>query len=141
MRFIKTIITLVILMTLSFSLYAQDPLAGRDLTNVKVDALSDSQIAAIQQKLKQSGMTIDQVEPQAIAKGMSPSEFAKLKTRVLMTTTIVMASSVKKGNINAATGTANAAKDKDSSLLNMNANINTLVYGSELKLGPMMLLN
>jgi protein involved in polysaccharide export with SLBB domain len=130
MRFIKTIITLVILMTLSFSMYAQDPLAGRDLTNVKVDALSDNQIAAIQQKLKQSGMTIDQVEPQAIAKGMSPAEFAKLKTRVNMTSSIVMAPSVKKGNTIAAA--ASADKDKDSSLLNVNSSINTLVYGSEL---------
>jgi biotin operon repressor len=33
--------------------------------------ISDNQITAIQQKLKQSGFTIDQVEPQAIAKGMS----------------------------------------------------------------------
>ena len=128
MRFIKTLLTLVILMTLSISLYAQDPLAGRDLTNVKVDALSDNQIAAIQQKLKQSGMTIDQVESQAIAKGMSPAEFAKLKARINMTTSIVMAPSVKKGNINAQTGNANAAKDKDSSLLNMNSSINTLIY-------------
>ncbi len=132
MRFIKTLLTLVILMTLSFSTFAQDPLAGRDLTNVKVDALSDNQIAAIQQKLKQSGMTIDQVESQAIAKGMSPAEFAKLKARVELTTSIVMAPSVKKGNINAATGNVNAAKVKDSALINMNANINTLVYGSEL---------
>ena len=132
MRFIKTLLTLVILMTLSISLYAQDPLAGRDLTNVKVDALSDNQIAAIQQKLKQSGMTIDQVESQAIAKGMSPAEFAKLKARVELTTSIVMAKSGKKGTSNLSNGTTNAAKDKDSSLLNMNPNINTLVYGSEL---------
>ena len=132
MRFIKTLLILVILMTLSFSMYAQDPLVGRDLTNVKVDALSDNQIAALQQKLKQSGMTIDQVEPQAIAKGMSPAEFAKLKARLDLTTSIVMAKSVKRGNINAATGSTNAAKDKDSAALNMNASINTLVYGSEL---------
>ena len=132
MRFIKTLLTLVILMTLSISLYAQDPLAGRDLTNVKVDALSDNQISAIQQRLKQSGMSIDQVESQAIAKGMPPAEFAKLKARINMTTNIVMASSVKKGNINAATGNTNAGKGIDSSFINMNANINTLVYGSEL---------
>ena len=132
MRFIKTLLTIVILMTLSISLYAQDPLAGRDLTNVKVDQLSDNQITAIQQRLKQSGMTIDQVESQAIAKGMSPAEFAKLKARVELTTSIVMAKSGKKGTSNLSNGTTNAAKDKDSSLLNMNANINTLVYGSEL---------
>ena len=78
MRFIKSIITIVILLTFSFSIFAQDPLGGRDLSTIKVEALSDNQITAIQQKLKQSGMTIDQVESQAIAKGMSPTEFAKL---------------------------------------------------------------
>jgi protein involved in polysaccharide export with SLBB domain len=118
-------------MTLSFSMYAQDPLAGRDLTNVKVDQLSDDQITAIQQKLKQSGMTIDQVESQAIAKGMSPAEFAKLKARVNGLTSIVMAKAVKKGNLMTA-GAENIGKDKDSAVLNMNPNINTLVYGSEL---------
>mgnify|MGYP006955857063 CR=1 FL=1 len=132
MRFIKTLLTLVILMTLSFSLYAQDPLGGRDLSALKVDALSDNQITAIQQKLKQSGFTIDQVEAQAVAKGMSPAEFAKLKDRVNGISGIVMAKSVKRGNINTQTGTTNAVKDKDSLALNSNTNINTLIYGSEL---------
>ena len=131
MKFIKILLTLVILMTLSFSMYAQDPLAGRDLTNVKVDALSDNQIAAIQQKLMQSGMSIDQVESQAIAKGMPPAEFAKLKARVNGLTSIVMAKAVKKVNVMTA-GAENIGKDKDSAALNMNTSINTLVYGSEL---------
>lgn len=132
MRFIKTIITIVILLTFSSSIYAQDPLGGRDLSNVKVDALSDNQITAIQQKLKQSGMTIDQVESQAIAKGMSPTEFAKLKDRVNGISGIVMAKSVKKGNIIAQSGATNSVKEKDSSTFSINTNINTLVYGSEL---------
>ncbi len=130
MRFIKSLFTLVILLTFSFSVYAQDPLGGRDLSTLKVDALSDNQITAIQQKLKQSGMTIEQVQSQAIAKGMSPEEFAKLKDRVNGISGIVMAKSVKRGNVNTQTGTTNTAKD--SSTLNINTNINTLVYGSEL---------
>jgi len=67
MRFIKTIFSFVILLTLSLSTFAQDPLSGRDLTNFKTEALSENQISALQQKLKQSGMTIDQVQSQAIA--------------------------------------------------------------------------
>ncbi len=132
MRFFKTIISIVILLIFSLSIYAQDPLSGRDLSNIKVDALSDSQIAAIQQKLKQSGMTIDQVESQAIAKGMSASEFAKLKDRVIGISAIggiVMAKSVKKGNNNT---TSNSLKDSTLLNSNLNYNINTLVYGSEL---------
>ena len=121
MRFIKTLLTFVIFMTLSFSLYAQDPLAGRDLSNVKVDALSDNQIAAIQQKLKQSGMTIDQVESQAIAKGMSPEEFSKLKDRMNAISSIVMAKAVKRGNVMPQKSATNSVKD--SSIVNINTSI------------------
>ena len=130
MKFIKFFFTLVILMTFSFSVYAQDPLGGRDLSTLKVDALSDNQITAIQQKLKQSGLTIDQVESQAIAKGMSLTEFAKLKDRLNGITGIVMAKSVKRGNVLSQTAASNSAKD--SATATINTNINTLVYGSEL---------
>jgi protein involved in polysaccharide export with SLBB domain len=130
MRFIKSIFTIVILLTISISIYAQDPLGGRDLSTLKVDALSENQITAIQQKLKQSGLTIDQVESQAIAKGMSPSEFAKLKDRVNGISGIVMAKSVKRGNVMSQTATNGTAKD--SATVSINTSINALVYGSEL---------
>ena len=132
MRFIKSLITIVILLSFCFTVYAQDPLSGRDLSNFKTDALSENQIAALQQKLKQSGMTIEQVQSQAIAKGMSPEEFAKLKDRVNGISGIVMAKSVKRGNVNSQTVTPNLVKDKDSLSTNINTSINTLVYGSEL---------
>jgi nucleoside diphosphate kinase len=132
MRFIKSIITIVILLTFSFSVFAQDPLAGRDLSTIKVDALSDNQISAIQQKLKQSGLTIDQVESQAIAKGMSPEEFSKLKDRLNGITGIVMAKSVKRGNINLQTNAESTTNIKDSAVENINRGVNKLVYGSEL---------
>ena len=130
MRFIKPFFTVVILLTFSLSSFAQDPLGGRDLSTLKVDALSDNQITAIQQKLKQSGFTIDQVESQAIAKGMSPAEFAKLKDRVNGVSGIVMAKSVKRGNVMPQTASTNAAKD--SATVTTNTSINSLVYGSEL---------
>ncbi len=130
MKFIKFFFTLVILMTFSFSVYAQDPLGGRDLSTLKVDALSDNQITAIQQKLKQSGLTIDQVESQAIAKGMPPTEFAKLKDRINGITGIVMAKSVKRGNVVSTTTPSNTVKD--TATANFNTSINTMVFGSEL---------
>jgi len=130
MKFIKNLITILIFLTFSLSNYAQDPLGGRDLSTLKVDALSDNQITAIQQKLKQSGMTIEQVQSQAIAKGMSPDEFAKLKDRVNGISGILMTKSVKKGNINPQTAITNT--EKDSALVNVNTKINRLIYGSEL---------
>ena len=130
MRFIKSFFIIVILLAISLSIYAQDPLAGRDLSNFKADALSENQITALQQKLKQSGFTIDQVESQAIAKGMSPAEFSKLKDRINGISGVVMAKAVKRGNIMSQTAVTNAVKD--SATVTNNISINTLVYGSEL---------
>jgi len=130
MKLVKLLLTLIVLFSINIALFGQDPLGGRDLTNVKVDALTENQISAIQQKLKQSGMTIDQVESQAIAKGMSPIEFAKLKDRVNGLPGIVMAKSVKRNVSSNQSGNSTAVKD--SANINMNPNLNTSVYGSEL---------
>ena len=130
MKLVKFLLSFILLLTLQLTALAQDPLGGRDLSTVKVDALTDNQISAIQQKLKQSGMTIDQVESQAIAKGMSPTEFAKLKDRVNGISGIVMAKSVKK-NVSASTS-ANQAAGKDTASVAFNPYLNTAVYGSEL---------
>lgn len=129
MKLVKFLLALIIFISVSFIVNAQDPLGGRDLSQVKVDALTDNQITAIQQKLKQSGMTIDQVESQAIAKGMSPSEFAKLKDRVNGVSGIVMAKSVKR-NTSSSSASNNTNKDTTSTVVNYS--INSLIYGSEL---------
>ena len=134
MRFIKSLFTILILLTFSFSVYAQDPLGGRDLSNLKVDALSENQISAIQQRLKQSGLTIDQLQSQAIAKGMSTEEFSKLKDRVNGISGIagiVMAKTVKKSTLSAQqSNSLTTSKDSTSQILNNN--INSLIFGSEL---------
>ncbi len=130
MKLVKLFISFILLLTIQMTALAQDPLGGRDLSTVKVEALTDNQISAIQQKLKQSGMTIDQVESQAIAKGMSPAEFAKLKDRVNGISGIVMAKSVKKNVGSGSTNNTNTSKD--SATINNNPFLNTAVYGSEL---------
>jgi protein involved in polysaccharide export with SLBB domain len=129
MKLVKILLSLMLLVTFKMAAFAQDPLGGRDLSTLKVEALTDNQISAIQQKLKQSGMTIDQVQSQAIAKGMSPSEFAKLKDRVNGISGIIMAKSVKKNqNANASIN----EPTKDTTNLPVNPYLNTAVYGSEL---------
>jgi hypothetical protein len=95
------------------TVFAQDPLSGRDLSTLKVETLTDNQISAIQQKLKQSNMTIDQVESQAISKGMSPSEFTKLKDRVNGISGIVVAKSNKsRTNISEKSSTCKMLKEE-----------------------------
>jgi protein involved in polysaccharide export with SLBB domain len=80
----KIIIAAVFFMALfqSSALQAQDLLKSTDLSTLKVDYLSDSDIAKIKTQLQTNNMTIEQAEPLALSKGMPASEFAKLKTRL-----------------------------------------------------------
>ena len=105
-------------------------LAGKDLSTIKVDALTDAELAQIQAQLKQSGVSIDMVESQAIAKGMSPAEFAKLKARLAnvkgggKSTSPLSKKTVKK--------TTDNTQDSTEQDFFIESKINPLIYGSEL---------
>ena len=105
-------------------------LAGKDLSTIKVDALTDAELGQIQAQLKQSGVSIDMVESQAIAKGMSPAEFAKLKARLAnvkgggKSTSPLSKKTVKK--------TTDNAQDSSNQEPFIESKINPLIYGSEL---------
>jgi protein involved in polysaccharide export with SLBB domain len=104
-------------------------LAGKDLSTIKVESLTDAELAQIQAQLKQSGVSIDMVEAQAIAKGMSPAEFAKLKARLAnvkggKSTSPLTKKTVKKPNEN--------AQDTTEQEFFIESKINPLIYGSEL---------
>ncbi|GGA63374.1 capsule polysaccharide transporter [Flavobacterium palustre] len=114
----------------SYQSHAQDILKSNDLSTVKVDYLSDTDIAKIKAQLQSNNMTIEQAEPMALSKGMSVTEFAKLKAR-----------------LNGASGTASTTKNTDSSngkgtnsgrtqekIVNKKVKdtVNALIFGSEL---------
>lgn len=83
----KKIITAVVLFVALFqstTLMAQDILKGNDLSNVRVDYLSDGDIAKIKSQLQSNNVSIDQAESMALSKGMSATEFAKLKKRLAL---------------------------------------------------------
>lgn len=76
-------IVLFIIFFLQINLTAQTPdISSIDLSSVSVDQLSDDQIRQLIAKMEEGGYTIDQLQPVAISKGMSPSEFQKLKYRI-----------------------------------------------------------
>lgn len=77
----RFVIAVLFFLTAS-TLQAQDILKGKDLSTVKVDQLSDADIAKLKAQLNESKMTIDQAEQIALTKGMSANEFAKLKARL-----------------------------------------------------------
>lgn len=84
MKKIVTVVVLFVALFQSSTAVAQDLLKSTDLSTLKVDYLSDSDIAKIKSQLQANNVTIEQAEPMALAKGMSASEFAKLKGRLAM---------------------------------------------------------
>ncbi|PJJ10921.1 protein involved in polysaccharide export with SLBB domain [Flavobacterium sp. 1] len=82
MKKILTVIILIIALFQTSSILAQDILKGNDLSTVKVDYLSDGDIVKIKTQLQSNNVTIDQAESMALSKGMSATEFAKLKKRL-----------------------------------------------------------
>jgi len=131
--FKSALLSLIFLLLSSTIVLAQNAgnlLAGKDLSTIKVDALTDAELAQIQAQLKQSGVSIDMVESQAIAKGMSPAEFAKLKARL---------ANVKGGSKNTSPLTKKTVKkttdnehDSTEQEYVTESKINPLIYGSEL---------
>jgi protein involved in polysaccharide export with SLBB domain len=61
---------------------AQDILKSKDLSTINVDYLTDDDLAKISAQLKSNNTTIEQVEPMALSKGMSQTEYDKLKAKL-----------------------------------------------------------
>lgn len=130
MRKIITAILLLFVFLQSGTLLAQDLLKSTDLSTLKVDYLSDSDIAKIKSQLQSNNTTIEQVEPMALAKGMSATEFAKLKMRLGEQQT-TSTTTTKKDNLQLENEEIGRKQDK---IVNtkIKDTLNSLVFGSEL---------
>src|SRR5437588_4842230 len=82
--FRSKILLVVFLFFTGIPAFSQDILRGNDLSNIKVDRLSDADILKYQQQLKNYGLTQDEAEQIALAKGFPPSELAKLRQRLAL---------------------------------------------------------
>jgi hypothetical protein len=112
---------------------AQDLFKGNNLASVRVDQLSDGDIAKLKSQLTAQGMTIDQAEPMAIAKGMSAAEFAKLKTRLSGAAITNVAGAKKVAPSNGREASASDTADTESYLQKTpKPLIDPLIFGSEL---------
>ena len=134
----KIIIVAVFFIALfqSANMVAQDLLKSTDLSTLKVDYLSDSEIAKIKTQLQTNNVTIEQAEPMALGKGMPASEFAKLKERLAMPET---KSDIVKKDItqddednDSEIGKKSARKQEKIVNTKVKDSINALVFGSEL---------
>jgi protein involved in polysaccharide export with SLBB domain len=130
MKIFKFLLFFACFLSINLTVLAQNSnfLSGKDLSTIKVDALTDAEIAQIQAQLKQSGVSIDMLESQAIAKGMSPAEFAKLRARLASSKTGTKSGSpLSKKTVS--TKPLNEKEIIEKALVNK---INPLIYGSEL---------
>ncbi|SEG18305.1 SLBB domain-containing protein [Flavobacterium urumqiense] len=129
----KVIILAVFFIALfnSSTVMAQDLLKSTDLSTLKVDYLSDSDIAKIKTQLQTNNVTIEQAEPMALAKGMPASEFAKLKIRLaeIKSTTATAKKDDLKGEDESSELTRKQEKIVNTKVKD---SINALVFGSEL---------
>ena len=81
-QFLKILLTVIIIF-FGVSVFSQETsLNQSDLSKVQVDQLTDDQIKSFVQRAEQTGMTEQQLESAALARGMQPSEIEKLRTRI-----------------------------------------------------------
>jgi hypothetical protein len=77
----RTIIYTILIALVSLGLTFQISY-GQDMSNVRVDELTDTQIRQFLQQVEASGLSESQLEQVAMAKGMSTEEVQKLRLRV-----------------------------------------------------------
>ena len=130
MRKIITVLVLFIAFLQPTTALAQDLLKSTDLSTLKVDYLSDADIAKIKTQLQTNNMTIEQAEPMALAKGMPATEFAKLKIRLQQTNG---AGSGASGDFKNEGDTKELSRKQEKIVNNkVKDSINALIFGSEL---------
>ncbi len=106
-NFIK-LITLSIAIASASTSFAQNP---QNLSNIKVDELSDAQIRQFIQQVENSGLSEAPLEQVATARGMAPSEVAKLKERITKIKQGQKSSSIQPAQSNQSVRALNYATD------------------------------
>ncbi|HTG65958.1 MAG TPA: polysaccharide biosynthesis/export family protein, partial [Flavobacterium sp.] len=129
MKKIITVFLVLFAMFQSVEGFAQDLLKASDLSGLKVDNLTEADLAKIKAQLQSNNMTIDQAEPMALAKGMSATEFSKLKARLSMSTA---SSTAKSSDLSEGNGVETGRKQEKISNTKVKDTENALVFGSEL---------
>ncbi len=127
----KVLLFAFLFLALAFTsqLSAQDLMKAQDLSTLKVDYLSDADVAKIRTQLETNKVTIEQAEQAALAKGMPANEFTKLKARLGIKSTATVP--LKKETYVAGTEEYNR---KQEPVVNKKVKdtLNALVFGSEL---------
>jgi protein involved in polysaccharide export with SLBB domain len=80
---LQLLVTLISVFFICSNVFSQQSsINSQDISQVKVDELSDEQIQKIINQAEQSGMTQQQLEQMVVARGLPASELQKLKLRI-----------------------------------------------------------
>ncbi len=128
----KVLLLFLAIVLLNFNLYSQNLLNSKDLTTFKAELVSDAQVSQIKQELQKRGLSIEDIESQAIAKGMPRDEFLKLKEKI--NDPIVRAKPKSINNYKSNLNKLNNSNIEDTTESNetYNYTINKKIYGSEI---------
>ena len=122
----KTLLFSLLLLSFSY-VYAQTGAINmQNLASVKVDDLSDAQIADFWQQAQSKGVTMAQLQQAAVQRNMSKEEFAKLSKRINDLTAAQSASQ------SAASGSASRSLSDDKALNADKIVIKSKIFGAEL---------
>lgn len=129
----KGILIFVIFIGLSNLVFSQDLLKGKDLSQIKVDAISNTDMEKLKTQLVGAGMSPDQAEQMAISKGMPAVEAAKLKQKLSATPQNVSSASAAV-EVKSAEKTNSSSEPLDTYKTGKTL-INPAIFGSELYTG------
>lgn len=88
-HFFRSLTLVVLFAIIAQTANAQGFLAQKDLSQFKVEMLSEADISKIKERLQSSELSIDQIKTQTSAKGLPAAEFEKLRTRLSATNNTV----------------------------------------------------
>lgn len=134
MKKITYVLILFFILLISSNIHAQDILRSKDLSTIQVDYLSDDDISKISAQLKSNNATIDQVESMALSKGMSQTEFNKLRLKLAQFEKKKPASIDTDNSKGKATSKDSEFGRKQEQIKNVKVkdSANALIFGSEL---------
>jgi protein involved in polysaccharide export with SLBB domain len=126
--FFRSVILFVLFVIIAQTAHAQGFLAQKDLSQFKVEMLSEADISKIKERIQSSEFTIDQLKAQAMAKGLSAAEFEKLRTRLSATNNTVNNIGNKLDNLS----NSRSMQTGSDSLSKTNIEQTNPIFGSEL---------
>jgi protein involved in polysaccharide export with SLBB domain len=133
---IKILLTICISLLGFINSYSQDILKGKDLSQLKVEMISASDLNKLKSQLSSAGLSLDQAEQLAISKGMSPLEASKLKLK-LSTSNAVSDSKTSEANSSIRENSEQDQLDNSKVDRKVISN-NPLIFGSELYSGSVL---